>query len=308
MFAVVCQTHTHTHTHTRARRIKTKKKMEFDFSFAPVVPVKQERQQQPTKKNDDVDMAVVGYGDDHLYEIRKRPTGDSEALDCLRMVLKQERDGRAPSITAKKNRKKIKAMRKKKIDPSVARLRRNLRSLELGAERLQAIKKSVLRKQNQRNGEPSNAAAAAAEKAALVRYLESTSKVMQRVIPVVDSYVKEHDKWSDELSKLKKESKESQEKFSALVSSVLAWGKNVIRWRPPQPWEFDRLPVTLYQLRIHSALDDPAAEFSTDKKKKAKARAKRKRVAAAAPPPRSGATKMVSIVPPRAIAKKQKTS
>ncbi len=283
--------------------------MEFDFSFAPVVPVKQERQQQqPTEKNDDddVDMAVVvGYGDDHLYEIRKRPFGDSEALDCLRMVLKQERDGRAPSITAKKNREKIKAMRKKKIDPSVARLRRNLRSLELGAERLQAIQKSVLRKQNQRNGKPSNAAA---EKAALVRYLESTSKVMQRVIPVVDSYVKEHDKWRDELSKLKKESKESQEKFSALVSSVLAWGKNVIRWRPPQPWEFDRLPVTLYQLRIHSALDDPAAEFSTDKKKKAKARAKRKRVAAAAPPPRSGATKMVSIVPPRAIAKKQKTS
>lgn len=280
-----------------------------------MVPIKQEKQQQqqppppPEKDDGDVEMSM-GPSDDHLYEIRKRPLEDTKAVDCLRMVLKQERDGRAPSIAAKKTRKKIRAMRKKKIDPRVSALHRNLRSLELGIERLQKIRNSVLRKQSQRNEEESSSSssAAAAEEDALMRYLDSTLKVMERVVPVVDNYVKEHGKWGDELSKLKKESKESQEQFNTLVSSVLAWGKNVICWRPPQPWEFDRLPVTLYQLRIHSAMDDPAAEFSTDKKKKAKARAKRKRVVAVAPPSQSGVTQTVSIAPPRAIIKKQRTS
>jgi len=67
---------------------------------------------------------------DHLYEIRKRPPRDFKALESVVMVLKQERKGRPVSAIAKRNRQKMKNMKKKGINPRVALIHRHRRNLQ----------------------------------------------------------------------------------------------------------------------------------------------------------------------------------
>ena len=248
---------------------------------------------------------------DHLYEIRKRPDRDSKALQSVVMVLKQEKEGKPLSVNAKRNRERMKTLRKKGILPQVAKLRKQQRNLRHAMQSLNKIQESATKKAEieatQGNDEKKKARGGIANQA------KAALKASERIIAVADYYASEYEKMELVLTNQIKESKNIQNHFEILTESVLAWGKNVIHWAPPNAWELERLPVTLYQLRVHNEMDDPAEKFSTDKKKKAKARAKRKRreqaanaraaVVAIKEEPK-GITQTIQIVKPRL--KKQK--
>ena len=212
---------------------------------------------------------------DYLYEIRKRPDRDYKALKSVTMVLQKQRQGKPVSAIAKKNRERLRILRKQSIEPRVALLRRHQHNMQHAIVVLKKIQTSALKKAQaeaaQGNIEKKKARGGIANQAgALI-------KAAERATNVVDHYALEYEKIGSNLNNLVEESKKIQNHFEVLTDSVLGWGKNVIQWAPPSPWEFERLPVTLYQLRVHNEMDDPAEKFSTDKKKRAKARAKRKR-------------------------------
>jgi len=249
---------------------------------------------------------------DHLYEIRKRPSRDFKALESVVMVLKQEKKGKPLSATAKRNRQKMKNMKKKGINPRVALIHRHRRNLHHSISALKKIQESatkkaaaeaMLDKKKARGGTANQATA--------------VIKAAEQTVAILNHYALEYEKNRTTLKKYIEESQKIQNHFETLIDSVLAWGKNVIKWAPPNPWEFERLPVTLYQLRVHNEMDDPAEKFSTDKKKRAKARAKRKRREQTTPvisipdgsatttePRTKGIIKTIQIVKPRI--KKQK--
>lgn len=248
---------------------------------------------------------------DHLYEIRKRPVRDAEALQSVVMVLKQEKKGKPVSATAKKNRQKMKTLRKKGIKPRVTLLRRHQRSVTHSISILKKIQESAMKKAAAEallgNDEKKKARGGIANQVAVVL------KAAEQTSAVLNHYTLEFEKLESALKKHVTESQKIQNHFEILTDSVLAWGKNVIKWTPPNAWEIERLPVTLYQLRVHNEMDDPAEKFSTDKKKRAKARAKRKRreqtnglssVATATENRTQGIIKTIQIIKPRI--KKQK--
>jgi len=209
---------------------------------------------------------------DHLYEIRKRPPRDFKALESVVMVLKQEKKGKPVSATAKRNRQKMKNMKKKGINPRVALIHRHQRNLHHSISALKKIQESAMKKATaEATLEKKKARGGIANQAAVV------IKAAEQTTAILNHYALEYEKNRTTLKKYIEESQKTQNHFETLTDSVLAWGKNVIKWAPPNPWEIERLPVTLYQLRVHNEMDDPAEKFSTDKKKRAKARAKRKR-------------------------------
>ena len=212
---------------------------------------------------------------DHLYEIRKRPVRDFKALQGVVMVLKQEKKGKPVSATAKRNRDRMKNMKKKGMKPRAALLRRHQHNIHQSIVVLKKIQESAEKKAKAEalvgNNEKKKARGGIANQAS------AAIKAAEQAAVVVNHYAAEYEKIGATLKKHVQESQKIQNHFEVLTDSVLAWGKNVIQWSPPNPWEIERLPVTLYQLRVHNEMDDPAEKFSTDKKKRAKARAKRKR-------------------------------
>ena len=161
-------------------------------------------------------------------------------------------------------------MRKRHADPALRVLQREQRTMTKAIEDLQKIKTTIAnRNEKSKDGKR--------VRGSVVRQVELAMKAIERALPIVNRYADKTGKIGNSLRRLEKESKQTEDQFDSLTESVLAWGKNVIQWHPPHPWEFDRLPVTLYQLRVYNAMDDPAEKFSTDKKKRQKAKAKRKR-------------------------------
>jgi len=203
---------------------------------------------------------------DKLYEINGRPTRDFSALESVIMVLKQKKKGKQISVTALKNQRKLKALRKKTIEPSVAALQKNKISLNKVFEDLTNLRKAIEKKEEMKG-----------TKTSMLRHVDRGLKAMTRAIPAVNHFIQTQKTMINTLERIEMESKKNQHSFEVLTDSVLSWGKNVIKWHPPNPWEFDRLPMSLYQLRIYNSNDDPAEKFSTNKKKRDLAKAKRKR-------------------------------
>lgn len=255
---------------------------------------------------------------DHLYEIRKHPVRDQDAAASLRIVLQQKRRGHEISAAAKKTKQKVRVIRKKTIDPRIATLRNGNRTLEKTVLVLHNIQQetAIFTAPN----DEGNSTATRCN-SAFSRQLGSMVKVVAQISPIIKKYAEEQEVISQELITLERECQEHQEKFNNLTESVLAWGKNVLRWRPPDPYEFERFPVTLFQLRVHSVMDDPAAKFSSDKKKKAKAKANKRKFSALKAPTSLTAsasasalstvgnrlTQIVETIPTTVAVKKQRT-